>query len=299
MTKQFQSVIICTIAIGLAVPPIAAAQQYTTIDFPGAIVSFLSGGPNPQGTSVGVYTDTSNVTHGFVLTKKGVFTSFDVPGSTFTGPNFISPQGDIVGSYNDASSVSHGFILSGGHFTTVNFPGAPGTILTGVTPSGEMSGATCSDPACGVFGAINATHGFLVSKKGVFSPTFDPPGAVSSVATIVIPSGAVFGQYDKVVEGTCFTQCQGYMLFHGAFATINFPGSSFTGIGGANAEGNAVGFYLDASGVGHGLLFNGVYTSFDYPGAIFTQATGINPRGVIVGLYVDSAFVIHGFIRTP
>ena len=97
MTKQFQSLIICTIAIGLAAPPIAAAQRYTTIDFPGAISSFLSGGPNPQGTSVGTYVDTSNVTHGFVLTKKGVFTSFDVPGSTFTGPTFISPQGDIRG----------------------------------------------------------------------------------------------------------------------------------------------------------------------------------------------------------
>jgi hypothetical protein len=162
-----------------------------------------------------------------------------------------------------------------------------------------MSGATCSDPAGGVFGATNVTHGFLVSKKGVFSATFDPPGAVSSVATIIIPSGAVFGIYDKVVEGTCFNQCQGYMLFHGTYATINYPGSSYTEIGGANAAGSAVGLYIDTSGVGHGLLFNGVYRSFDYPGAIFTEATGINPGGVIVGAYLDSANATHGFIRTP
>jgi hypothetical protein len=89
------------------------------------------------------------------------------------------------------------------------------------------------------------------------------------------------------------------MRFHGSYATINFPGSSFTFAGGANAEGNIVGIYTDASGAGHGFLFNGVYTSFDYPGAIFTEATGINPGGVIVGLYTDSARVTHGFIRTP
>jgi hypothetical protein len=69
--------------------------------------------------------------------------------------------------------------------------------------------------------------------------------------------------------------------------------------GGANAEGNIVGIYTDASGAGHGFLFNGNYTSFDYPGAVFTEATGINPGGVIVGLYTDSAGATHGFIRTP
>jgi hypothetical protein len=115
MSKLYRCFAICAIGIALTTASIAWAQSYTTIDFPGAIATTLNGGPNPQGTSVGSYTDTSGVTHGFVLTKKGVFKSFDPPGSTFTSPDFISPQGDIVGGYNDASSVSHGFILSGGH----------------------------------------------------------------------------------------------------------------------------------------------------------------------------------------
>jgi hypothetical protein len=162
-----------------------------------------------------------------------------------------------------------------------------------------MSGATCSDPACGALGATNVTHSFLLSKKGTFSATFDPPGAVSSTSSVVIPNGAVVGSSTNVSGTTCAVQCQGYMLFHGAYATINFPGSAFTFAGGANAEGNSVGIYVDASGNGHGFLFNGAYTSFDFPGAIFTEATGINPSGVIVGLYTDSAGVTHGFIRTP
>ena len=44
--------ILCTISVAFA--SIASAQTYTTIDYPGAIATTLNGGPNPQGTSVGV-----------------------------------------------------------------------------------------------------------------------------------------------------------------------------------------------------------------------------------------------------
>ena len=300
MIKVFRFLAICTISIAFATLSIALAQTYTTVDFAGATATTLNGGPNPQGTSVGSYT-TSGFTHGFTLTRKGGFTSFDPPGSTFTTPNFISPQGDIVGGYDDASSVSHGFILSGGHYTTVNYPGAAGTVLTGLNPSGEMSGFYCSDPACGTTGnaGTNQEHSFVVSKKGVFT-SFDPPGATGSSASTVNPSGAVVGSYDTSAEGTCSTQCQGYLLDHGTFTTIDFPGAVFTFAGGNNPEGDIVGEYNDTAGVGHAfLLSNGVFTSFDFPGAIFTDAAGINPGGIIVGIYFDSAVVEHGFIRTP
>jgi hypothetical protein len=299
MSKVFRFSAICAIGVALATSSIAWAQTYTSVDYPGATLTELIGGPNPQGTSVGGYTLTpGGPLHGFTL-RNGVFTPFDPPGSTFTTVNFINPRGDIVGAYVDAGGVSHGFVLSGGTYTTVDYPSAAGTALSSVNPSGEMSGATCSDPACGDFGATNVTHSFLVSKKGAFSKTFDPPGAVSSGTSVVIPSGAVVGAFTTASGTTCSTQCEGYMLYHGSYATINFPGSSFTFAGGANAEGNIVGIYVDTSGFGHGFLFNGAYTSFDYPGAIFTEATGINPGGVIVGLYTDSANVTHGFIRIP
>ena len=299
MINIFRFLAICTIGAAVAASSIASAQTYTSVNYPGAVLTELIGGPNPQGTSVGGYTLTAGgALHGFTV-RGGVFTPFDPPGSTFTTANFINPRGDIVGSYVDAGGVSHGFVLSGGSYTTVDYPGAAGTALSSINPSGEMSGATCSDPACGVFGATNVTHSFLVSKKGVFSATFDPPGAASSTSSVVIPSGAVVGAYTDLSGTTCSTQCQGYMLFHGSYATINYPGSSFTFAGGANAPGDIVGIYTDASGVSHGFLFNGAYTSFDYPGAIFTEATGINPSGVIVGLYVDSAGAVHGFMRTP
>ena len=294
MTKRFRFLAMSMISAVLATLSIASAQTYTTIDFAGATATTLNGGPNPRGTSVGSYTDTSGVTHGFTLTAHGVFTSFDAPGSTFTTPNFISPQGVIVGSYNDAGSVSHGFILDRRKYTTLNFPGAAGTTLTGLNPSGEMSGFYCSDPACGTTGNASTNHSFVVSKKGVFT-SFDPPGAVSSTASTVNPSGAVVGAY---LDSGGVTH--GYLRYHGMFTTIDFPGAIFTFAGGNNPKGDIVGAYTDTSNVTHSfLLSNGVFTSFDPPGAVLSDASGINPRGIIVGIYLDTANLEHGFIRTP
>jgi hypothetical protein len=291
MIKVFRFLVMCMIS--LAFVSIAWAQTYTTIDFAGATATSLNGGPNPSGTSVGGYT-TSGVTHGFTLTKGGVFTSFDPPGSTLTIPNFISPQGDIVGNYIDTSNVSHGFILEGKNYTTLDFAGAAGTTLTGLNPSGEISGFSCSDPACGNTGGPSTNHSFVRSKKGVFT-SFDPPGAISSTASTVNPSGAVVGAYtDNVGNG------HGYLLDHGTFTTIDFPGAIFTFAGGGNPEGDIIGEYNDTAGVGHSfLLSKGVFTSFDPPGTVgFSDASGINPGGIIVGIYFDSAGVEHGYIRT-
>ena len=58
---------------------------------------------------VGLYTDTSAVSHAFLLSH-GVFTSFDVPGDIFTDAAGINPSGVIVGIYVDAAGNEHGFI---------------------------------------------------------------------------------------------------------------------------------------------------------------------------------------------
>ena len=297
MIKLLQFLVICTMTVAFG-SSIARAQTYKQVDvpFPGAILTELGGGPNPQGTSVGTWRDAAGVFHGFSLTADGVFTSFDPPGSTFTQATFISPQGVIVGLYLDSSSVSHGFILVGGKYTTVDAHGVAGTALSGISPLGEISGFTCSDPACGNLGAPNTSHSFVRSTTGVFT-IFDPPGAISSAASTVSPTGEVVGAYtDNAGNG------HGYLFNQGKFTTIDFPGATFTFIGGGNPEGDVVGLYIDAAGASHAyMLHNGVFTSFDYPevGVQFTVGTGINPGGVIVGVFQDSSGGVHGFIRTP
>ena len=199
-----------------------------------------------------------------------------------------------MGNYLDSGNVSHGFILNGTKYTFVDAPGATATTLTSLNPSGEISGFTCSDPACGAFGATNITHSFVISKTGNFK-FFDPPGAISSFPAVVIPSGAVVGSFTDNAGGN-----HGYILDHGKYTTIDFPGAIFTEVLGGNPEGDVVGLYVDTSFVGHGfLLKHGEFTSFDFPGATFTDGTGINPPGIIVGAYFDSANVQHGYVRRP
>lgn len=292
MSQVFRVLAIWPISVAFALST-ASAQEFETVQFPGAVATVLTGGPNPEGTSVGDYTDTAGVTHGFKLTRGGTFTSFDPPGSGFTTPNFINPQGVIVGGYLGADGASHGFVLNGAEFTTLDFPGAPGTILTGINPEGEIAGESCETALCNTI-----THSFLLSKKGAFT-SFDPPGAISSAASTVSASGEVVGIFTDSSGNL-----HGYTLAHGTYTTIDVPGAVFTFAGGGNIEGDVVGQFAGANGVATAfLLRKGVFTTFEAPGAGTSSgqgsgASGINPEGTIVGFYVDSAGATFGFIRT-
>jgi uncharacterized membrane protein len=302
MIKLFRFLAMCTIGVAFA-SSIAWAQTYKQIDYPGACpgTTGLNGGPNLEGTSLGTYEDaaTCSIGHGFSLTATGVFTSFDPPGSIFTIPAFINSEGAIVGEYWDSTHISHGFILDGKEYTVVNAPGAAGTAFSGINDRREISGYSCSDPACGFFGAPNVTHSFVRFPNGVFT-FFDPPGASSSGATTVTSLGTVIGFYTN----TKGELNHGYLLINGKYATIDFPGALYgTFAGGGNLENDIVGIYnyiSCTSDCNHAfVLHRGVFTSFDYPGAIYTVASGINALGVIVGGFQDSNGVGHGFIRTP
>jgi probable HAF family extracellular repeat protein len=299
MIKVFRFLAMCAISVAF-ISSIARAQTYKQVDYPGAIFTEISGGPNLEGTSVGVWEDTGGVFHGFSVTAKEVFTSFDPPGSIFTEPDFINLQGVIVGLYLDSSNVSHGFILNGKEYTVVDVKGAAGTALSGINDLGEISGFTCSDPACGNTGIGSFNQSFVRSPDGKYT-FFNPPGATSSETSTVSLLGAVVGTYTDNGGNTCSVECQGYLLFLGKYTTINFPSVTFTFSTGGNLQNDIVGTYI-AAGVFHAFLLHlGTYTSFDYPeaGVQFTEATGINALGVIVGLFTDSAGATHGFVRTP
>jgi hypothetical protein len=299
MIKVLRLLAICTIGAAFATSSIAWAQTYTQVDYPGAVDTSINGGPNPQGTSVGSWFDGTDY-HGFSLTAGGVFTSFDPPGSISTIPNFINPQGVIVGSYYDGTAT-HGFILNEGTYTIVNVPGAGGTALSGINPLGNMSGYTCSDPACGSTGNASTSHSFALSTQGVYK-FFDPRGATTSNAATISPFLAIVGNYTDDV-GELY---HAYLLSGGKYTTIDFPGATTgTAAGGGNPANDIVGIYNYVSCTAdcdHAfLLQNGVFTSFDYPetGVTLTEADGINQNGIIVGVFIDAEGNEHGFIRTP
>jgi hypothetical protein len=55
-------------------------------------------------------TPAGGITHGFLLDKRGSFTTIDVPGASSTQPLGINPRGDISGMYS-AGGITHGFLL--------------------------------------------------------------------------------------------------------------------------------------------------------------------------------------------
>lgn len=289
---------ICTIGTAFATLADAGAKvTYTQVDYPGAAVTEIVGGPNLQGTSVGAYNLTvGGANHGFARTADGAFTPIDVPGASGTTPAFINLEGVIVGSYLDSTGTSHGFVLNRGKYKTVSYPDALGSGLSSINDLGDISGFYCSDIACD---ASAIFHGFVLSRSGVFT-SFDPPGATGSEPSTVSLLGVVVGSYDTVEEPTCTTQCLVYVLSHGKYTTLSYPGASFTFAGGANVWNSVTGVYFDSAGNGHGFLeSNGAFTSFDYPEASFTEGTGINALDVIVGVFIDSSGNEHGFIRMP
>jgi probable HAF family extracellular repeat protein len=55
------------------------------------------------------------------------FISFDVPGAALTNAQGINDDGGVVGFYIDGAGKQHGFLVSGGKFTTIDYPGALAT----------------------------------------------------------------------------------------------------------------------------------------------------------------------------
>jgi probable HAF family extracellular repeat protein len=95
-------------------------------------------------------------------------------------------------------------------------------------------------------------------------------------------SGVVVGFYHSQ------TGFHGFVLFQGAFTTVDFPGAVLTNVFGINDSGQLVGRFQTEEGVDHGfVLSNGVFRQIDFPGSISTQCHGINKKGQIVGRYFN------------
>jgi hypothetical protein len=141
---------------------------------------------------VGGYTDSSGVSHGFLLSK-GSYINIDVPASIgaapgSTGATDINPQGDILGTYADSSGIVHSFLLSKGTYAAipdVPMPGAT-TYMLGMNPQGDIVGWSC----CGTPGGFLLGHGTVT--------TLDVPQSCGSLCTLpygINAQGDIVGTY--------------------------------------------------------------------------------------------------------
>lgn len=89
------------------------------------------------------------------------------------------------------------------------------------------------------------------------------------------------------------------------FTTLDVPNASKTFGMGNNANGDVVGYFVDATAPFHGFLLRaGKFSTLDFPGenVAWTQANAINDAGDITGLYSLKAPApagnVHGFLLT-
>ncbi len=168
----------------------------TTIDVPGARFTNPMG-INDSGQIVGRYCDQCffGIAKGFLYSGGTFQTIPNAPGALpgATDAEGINNAGQIVGAFETGDGRVHGYLLSGGAFTTIDFPGALGTYAFGINKSGQVVGmALYVSPTFFV-------HGFLFSG-GTFT-IIDPPGAVqipyqdTTAAMGINDSGQIVGFY--------------------------------------------------------------------------------------------------------
>jgi probable HAF family extracellular repeat protein len=116
----------------------------TKIDVPEAYETVVQD-INNSGQAVGWYIDPSNKseTHGF-LYSRGKFTGFTyaIPHPEFGNWLDINDSGQVAGTYADnmEPSNNHGFLYKDGRITSVDVPGYPDTVVTGINSSGQIAG---------------------------------------------------------------------------------------------------------------------------------------------------------------
>lgn len=143
-------------------PPYTATSSFVSSDS-GVISTFAVNGStdsectamNDAGTTVGLYSDSAGVYHGFIRNAEGGIAVIDVPGASTvpaaapcsaglvagTVINGINDLGEISGHFWDTSNNEHGFLRnSNGTFTQIDVPGAYQTAGGGLSDEDVMVG---------------------------------------------------------------------------------------------------------------------------------------------------------------
>ena len=292
------------VVIGLASAGAFAQTGFTTINATGAGTGAEQGtavtAVDAAGDITGVYIDTNNALHCFVLPASGSIANCDVSGAGSsvgegTFPTAINTSGVVAGTYIDASQISHGFVRAvNGTITKFDAPlasqaGHRGTTVLSINDSGEIVGTYTT----GTYSTTSAYYGFMRSADGsTYTAINDPNAGTSEDANgkkegttpiAINASGAISGYYidsTSVQHGFVRSSSGTYTAIDptGVGTCVNNDnGSKFGGAtaSGIDAAGDVAGTYFDASCAQHGFIRNasGTITSFNVPGAASSPCT--------------------------
>jgi probable HAF family extracellular repeat protein len=210
---------------------------YTTIDYPGSQYSYLYG-INDQGQMVGTAEP-----NGYLYdTKTQTFTTINYPDAAFTYPQGINNAGTIVGYSQHQKGNNYftdGFVLSGSNYQLISPQGAKGTMVYGVSRSGELVGYT-------VLGSTAVNFFYSQGRFRKIALTNLPGAQVYGIN----PQGTVYvGSYDALSGVT------GFLYQNHTAQFLSFPNSITTVASGINAGGEVVGYFIDQSYGVHGFTW--------------------------------------------
>ena len=272
MKKRYTFLSVLGLIIGIAGSSQASDYTYTTVEFPGAdrtVVTGVSGS-----TVIGTYYNNTDGVSGAFTYDGSTFTTLDNPALPGMTPTGIS-GGTIVGYYEwvtNGAVAYRSFIYNGSTFTTLDVPGALQTVALGI------SGGT----VFGWFQYTNAggAHGFLYN--GSTFTTLDYPGSPYT-KILGICGGTVAG----INNGPDPFTYNGY-----TFTTLDFPDGSvlpertITGISGSTV----VGYYQPGPAIYfEGFVYDGsALTTLGFPGASITELMGVSGNTVFgTGISVE------------
>jgi Cu/Zn superoxide dismutase len=294
---------------GAAQAATTTAYQFTTLNNAQDVTFNQLLGINNRGTIAG-YLGSGAAGHpnkGYLLFPnygQGNYASENFPGSVQTQVTGLNDNGVTVGFWSPTNNASmqnenDAFWERGGQFHSANVPFGE----ISAPAEEQLLGVNDANVAVGFFTEANGlTFGYKLNiNTGKFSEIVDPnaPGA-SLTAAAINNGGDVAGFYANPANGNT----DGFLLRHGAFTDLAYPGASATQALGVNDRDEVVGTYTVGSGSGavmHGFTWTpgGGFTSVDDPhGMGTTTVNGVNDAGELVGFYVDAAGNTDGFLAT-
>ncbi len=268
------------------VSPVSLNYTFESIDVPG--VDFLE---LTASSDFGDYAGNTRGADGkkvvgFTLIK-GVFKTYDFPGSKNTYFYALGNDGRAAGHYEDSDGLHHGVVLLNGELTQYDFPDAVETFLYGISDStGALTGNYID--ASGV-------------RRGFSGDTIvEAPGAPETYADFVNASGRMVGSYVDA-EGVYHPYVR---ALDGRFLSLDLQQAArfeYFFVPGINDAGTVVGRAKPADDVPITYVgsFRRGLTELKFPGSVSTEGYNINQDGSVVGNYVSTDGRTHGFVARP
>jgi len=214
-----------------------SSTTYTTFQDPAGKVTGASGVTGIYGNSViGTIRPNMNDYEGFIWDlSTNTYTTLQFPLTAKKNTPYTTPEGicgsDIVGYYYDSNDIDyHGFLLSGGKYTSINYPGSTsGTQLNGIS-NGCLIGMYAK-PFLAVPEGLDAGT-YTVLLKPTSTDSSVPQGTGYATLTVNSTGGVVFsGQLAdcEAISGTGSMFADAFTLKE----TLSYPAVAAKGATGA------------------------------------------------------------------